>query len=83
MPAAGVSPSEIASAEERSGIIRRAVESLPESWRVPLVLAEFERRSHIEIGNILSCSPKAVEMRLARARGELREKLATLLKETV
>ena len=46
-----------------------------------LILAELERRSHIEIGQILSCSANAVEKRIGRARTELPQKLAALLKE--
>jgi RNA polymerase sigma-70 factor, ECF subfamily len=44
-----------------------------------LVLAEYEDRSYVEIAEILECSAKAVEMRLYRARQELREKLARIL----
>jgi RNA polymerase sigma-70 factor (ECF subfamily) len=81
LPAQSGSPGEAVACEERAALVREAVSSLPQNWRIPLVLAEFEGRSHIEIGEILSCTPKAVEMRIARARRELREKLGHLLQE--
>ncbi len=57
------------------------VAELPDKWRVPLVLAEFEEKSHAEIGEILNCSAKAVEVRICKARQQLRENLASLLAE--
>lgn len=71
-------PSEAAQADERAAAVRRAVTQLPEDLRTPLLLAEFEERSHAEIGAILGCSAKAVEMRLYRARQRLRELLGAL-----
>ena len=75
------SPSEATQAEERAETVRRAVAALPEKWRVPLVLAEYEEKSHAEIGEILNCSAKAVEVRIYKARQQLRESLAPLLAE--
>lgn len=72
-------PHEKAEAEERSETIRRAVAALPEELRQPLILAEYEERSHAEIGSILGCSAKAVETRIYRARQQLRVSLAGLL----
>lgn len=59
-------------AEERVNAIRAAVAELPEELRTPLVLAEYEDRSQKEIAAILSCSVKAVETRIYRARQLLR-----------
>jgi RNA polymerase sigma factor (sigma-70 family) len=72
-------PHERAEAEERSETIRRAVAALPEELRQPLILAEYEERSHAEIGGILGCSAKAVETRIYRARQRLRVSLGSLL----
>lgn len=66
-------------ADERTEAVRRAVASLPEELRQPLILAEYDERSHAEIGGILSCSPQAVESRIYRARQQLRASLAGLL----
>jgi len=66
-------------ADERAEIVRRAVAALPEELRLPLVLAEYEDRSHAEISEVLGCSTKAVETRIYRARRQLRISLATLM----
>lgn len=79
LPEQKPSPSETAQAEERARTVRRAVAALPEKWRLPLVLAEYEEKSHAEIGEILHCSAKAVEVRIYKARQELRASLAPLL----
>jgi len=71
-------PSDNLQQGERNQIIRDAVLSLPEKLREPLVLAEYQDCSMKEISEILFCSVKAVESRLARARQDLREKLASL-----
>ena len=72
-------PSRHLETEERAATVQRAVQSLPEELRVPLILAEYEERSQAEIARILGCSVKAVEMRLYRARQQLRTKLQPLL----
>jgi len=73
-------PAENLEAAERAAAVRRAVANLPEELRLPLVLAEYEGRSHAEIAGALGCSPKAVEMRLYRGRQQLRAKLDRWLK---
>ena len=59
--------------------MRQAVAGLPEALRIPLILAEYEEKSHAEIGGILGCSAKAVEVRVYRARQQLRASLSHLL----
>jgi len=68
-------PSENIQADERAEAVRNAVAELPEELRTPLILSEYENLSHAEIGQILSCTPKAVETRLYRARQKLRPAL--------
>jgi len=75
----GPSPSESLQAEERAEAVRRAVAALPEELRLPLILTEYEGHSQAEIGEILGCTPKAVETRLYRARQRLRVTLGKLL----
>jgi RNA polymerase sigma-70 factor (ECF subfamily) len=79
LPQDGPSPTEHVQAGERAESVRRAVAALPEELRQPLILAEFEERSHAEIGEILGCSAKAVETRIYRARQQLRASLGSLL----
>jgi RNA polymerase sigma factor CnrH len=52
-----------------------ALRDLPDGQRGPLLLAVLEGRSHAEIGQILGLTPKAVELRIARARKALAERL--------
>lgn len=72
-------PDAAAVAAERSTAVQQAVAALPPDLRVPLLLAEFESQSHAEIATILQCTTKAVEMRLYRARQQLRQRLARWL----
>ncbi|HEY5550460.1 MAG TPA: sigma factor-like helix-turn-helix DNA-binding protein [Opitutaceae bacterium] len=51
--------------------MRRAVTALPEQLRIPLILSKYEEKSHAEIGKILRCSAKTVEVRIYRARQQL------------
>ncbi len=74
-------PGQVVVATERAAAVRAAVAALPEELRLPLVLAEYEDRSHAEIGEILDCSSKAVEMRLYRARQQLRTHLAKVFEK--
>jgi RNA polymerase sigma-70 factor (ECF subfamily) len=75
----GADPSDALIAEERGAMVRNAVAALPEELRTPLILAEYEGHSQAEIGAMLKCTAKAVEMRIYRARQELRKRLAPLL----
>lgn len=74
-------PPETLQAGERAAAVRAAVSSLPEDLRTPLILAEYEDCSQAEIAAMLDCTVKAVEMRLYRARQQLRQGLAALLPE--
>ena len=75
LPEPGLNPGESLQAAERAKAVQLAVAGLPEELQVPLVLAEYENQSQAEIAAMLRCSPKAVEMRLYRARQLLRGKL--------
>lgn len=70
---------ETAQLNERAETVRRAVAALPEQLRVTLILSEYEEKSHTEIGEILRCSAKAVEVRIYQARNQLRVIPASLL----
>jgi RNA polymerase sigma-70 factor (ECF subfamily) len=79
LPEKRPNPSERLESNERAETVRQAVAALPEDLRLALVLSEYEDKSHAEIGEILNCSPKAVEMRLYRARQQLRVTLKPLV----
>lgn len=80
LAASDPSPAENLEASERAAAVRQAVANLPEELRLPLILAEYEEQSQAEIAVAMGCSPKAVEMRLYRARQQLRERLAAFFK---
>jgi RNA polymerase sigma-70 factor, ECF subfamily len=79
LPADGPAPNEQALAAERAAAVRTAVSKLPEDLREAIVLCEWEERSMAEAATILETTPKAVESRLYRARGMLRERLKSWL----
>jgi RNA polymerase sigma-70 factor (ECF subfamily) len=71
-------PGEQMQAGEQAAQVRAAVQALPEDLRTPLVLFEYENLAQAEIAEILHCTPKAVEVRIYRARNALRKSLAAL-----
>jgi RNA polymerase sigma-70 factor (ECF subfamily) len=75
LPADGPAPNEEALTAERAQAVRAAVGKLPEDLREAIVLCEWEEQSVAEAAAILETTPKAVESRLYRARGILRERL--------
>lgn len=79
LPAGSPPPSEAALVGERAAAVRAAVQKLPEELREAIVLCEWEERSVAEAAMILESTPKAVESRLYRARGILRERLKNWL----
>jgi RNA polymerase sigma factor (sigma-70 family) len=78
LPDVILSPSESLQFSECSEVVSKAFAALPENLRVPLVLVEYEDKSHAEIAEILNCSVKAIENRICRARKQLRAVLAPL-----
>jgi RNA polymerase sigma-70 factor (ECF subfamily) len=61
---------------EALGVISRAIERLPEDFRVVITLRDVEGLSNEEVGRILELSVPAVKSRLHRARLLLRKRLA-------
>jgi RNA polymerase sigma-70 factor (ECF subfamily) len=79
LAASSPAPNEQSLAAERVAAVRQAVEALPEDLREAIVLCEWEERTMAEAATILEATPKAVESRLYRARGLLRERLKNWL----
>ena len=65
--------------EERRAAVARAIASLPDKYRAPLVLRDIEERSYEEIARILELSEGTVKSRISRARSFLRDKLQSYL----
>lgn len=65
-----------AARNEMSGEISAALAALDESSRAAVVLRYYENLSSREIGDLLGISAAAVDMRLSRARQELKRLLA-------
>lgn len=74
-------PRERAQTGEMAELVKQALGALPEELRTPLILSEYEELSQAEIAAVLHCSVKAVEMRIYRARQQLRAVLSPLLEE--
>ena len=69
--------------EELGGRLRRAIDDLPDKYRVVLQMADYEHRTMKEIGVALELSVPAVKTRLHRARLSVRESLSAYLAGTV
>ncbi|MDT4968336.1 MAG: hypothetical protein QOJ64_3073 [Acidobacteriota bacterium] len=64
---------------ERKTAVARAIGTLPEKYRAPIVLRDVEGKSYEEIARILETSEGTVKSRISRARGFLRDKLSAYL----
>jgi RNA polymerase sigma-70 factor, ECF subfamily len=71
-------PSDAAERAERARAVQQAIASLPQELKTSLILSTYQDLSHAEIAQILSCSTKAVEVRIYRARQQLRTLLQNL-----
>lgn len=59
-------------------VVRSAIASLPETFRIPVVLRYVEDLSYEDISKVLDCPPGTVAARLSRAHKMLAGKLARL-----
>src|SRR6266705_939253 len=64
---------------ERREAISRAISTLPEKYRAPLVLRDVQGKSYDEIAAILATSEGTVKSRISRARNFLRDKMHAYL----
>lgn len=64
---------------ERRTAVARAIATLPEKYRAPLVLRDVEGKSYDEIARILETSEGTIKSRISRARSLLRDKLRAYL----
>ena len=73
---ASPTPVDILSQKEMKAVVQKAIDSLPPNQRMAIILSEYEGLSYQEIAQTLSCSVKAVERRLYRARENLKQSLS-------
>jgi len=77
--AAGVDPSDTASAREEHRLVHEAIQSLDEAHRVVLLLRDIEGQGYDEIARILNCPRGTVKSRVHRARQALKGALVLVL----
>ena len=58
-----------------SAVISKAIVTLPEKYRAPLILRDIEGKSYDEISIILATNEGTIKSRISRGRNLLREKL--------
>lgn len=69
------SPRDLLEKSELAAKVKEAIQSLPPSQRVAVILSRYENMSYSEIAKVLSVSVMAVKSLLVRAREKIREKL--------
>lgn len=73
-----LSPDEDAGSREVIDALEAEIQALPEELRSPFVLGAVERRPYKDVAALLGLSPKAVEVRIYRARRLLAGRLSQL-----
>lgn len=74
-------PSADLHAAERTQLVRAAVDKLPETQRLAIVLNKFEDKSYEDIAEIMETTTMAVKSLLSRARANLRDELQRHMKD--
>jgi RNA polymerase sigma-70 factor (ECF subfamily) len=72
-------PLENATGSDLKGLLREAIEALPEKQRQALVLFSIEKLPQKEVAEILDCSVEAVKWHVFTARKKLKEQLGDFL----
>lgn len=68
-------------AEERTKILHKAIDALPEKQRIAFTLQKYEDLSQEEIAQVMQTSVSAVESHLYRAKRELQRILTRIAKD--
>jgi len=82
-PSENTGPVEAAISKEREAIVNEALSKIPETFREPLVLYYREDRSYRQVADQLGFSEHTARERISRARSLLKEKVASLVEETI
>ena len=73
VPAGGPGPEESIIKRESREAVKKALESLPDAYRLPLVMHHYQGLSYREIASVLDISEKTVGTRLYRAKKMLKD----------
>ena len=76
-PASSATPEQAAILGNRTEIVHRLVDALPEELRQPLVLSSIDEMTSPEIASVLGIPEGTVRTRIMRAREILKQKLAS------
>ena len=68
--------------ESAKELVNKGLQSLPEKFRIPIVLKDIDGMSYEEMAEIMQCEIGTVKSRLSRARAMLRKILAPLLDQS-
>jgi RNA polymerase sigma factor (sigma-70 family) len=83
LPDESPGPDQIAAAEDEAEIVRRTLATLPETYRIPLVLYYRENQSVRVVAESLEITEDAVKQRLARGRELLRNRISSVIETTL
>jgi RNA polymerase sigma-70 factor, ECF subfamily len=83
LPSDNLAPDRSLEHDETLLAVRSAIGRLPHDLKVTLLLHHYDRLSYREIGQIIGCSERGVETRLYRARGQLKQMLATFADQPI
>jgi RNA polymerase sigma factor (sigma-70 family) len=76
-------PVDTAIRREQQAVVDQALESIPEAYRVPLILFYRENKSTREVAAILDTSENTARQRISRARGLLKDQVAAMVETTL
>lgn len=79
LPSKSKSPEENTLGDELSDVIENSIHKLPDSFRLAIVLREFQGLSYEEIASITNTNVGTVKSRIARARSKLQEELKSYI----
>jgi RNA polymerase sigma-70 factor (ECF subfamily) len=68
-------PDQLLVESERDRVVAKAIATLPEKYRLPVVLRDVEQRSYEEVAAIMGLGLGTTKSRISRGRGLLKEKL--------
>lgn len=76
-------PFETILSQEEESLLWKAIESIPETFREPLILFYRQQQSIEEVAEALELSPDAVKQRLARGRNMLKDRVAAFVESAL